>query len=67
VATGCPGCQMQLAMGAQHFRAPVHVLHTVQVLDEAYRREELGLPPDAAWPRGTIVEPVMSGGVTDAG
>jgi glycolate oxidase iron-sulfur subunit len=43
VATGCPGCQMQLGMGAQHFQVPVHVLHPVQVLDEAYRREDLHL------------------------
>ncbi len=50
VATGCPGCQMQLTMGANHYEVPTRVLHTVQLLDEAYRREELGLPADAPLP-----------------
>lgn len=39
VATGCPGCRMQLAMGARHFGVGVRVLHPVQLLDEAYQAE----------------------------
>lgn len=65
VATGCPGCQMQLTMGAKHYDVPVRVLHTVQLLDEAYRREELGLPPDAPLPGVAVAnsERVASGDV----
>ncbi|MGQ9682678.1 MAG: (Fe-S)-binding protein [Anaerolineae bacterium] len=57
VTTGCPGCQMQLGMGAQHFQVGVRVLHPIQVLDEAYRREELGLPGDAPWPIYDVTGP----------
>ena len=39
VATGCPGCRMQLAMGARHFGVRVRVVHPVQLLDEAYQAE----------------------------
>lgn len=40
VATGCPGCQMQLNMGANHYQVPVEVVHPIQLLEEAYQRED---------------------------
>ncbi len=45
VATGCPGCQMQLNMGANHYRVSVKVVHPIQLLEEAYQRED-GLAPE---------------------
>lgn len=36
LATGCPGCMMQLAAGVRKHRAPIQVIHTVQLLDRAY-------------------------------
>lgn len=38
VASGCPGCRLHLAMGAQHYGVEVRVVHPVQLLDEAYER-----------------------------
>jgi glycolate oxidase iron-sulfur subunit len=40
VATGCPGCQMQLTMGANHYDVKVRVVHPVQLLEEAYEQED---------------------------
>jgi glycolate oxidase iron-sulfur subunit len=37
IATGNPGCMMQIAMGAQQRGLPLEVMHPVQLLDEAYR------------------------------
>lgn len=37
IATGNPGCIMQIALGARKRDMPVEVVHPVQLLDEAYR------------------------------
>jgi glycolate oxidase iron-sulfur subunit len=37
IASGCPGCQMQLASGIQRSGLDVEVVHPVQLLDQAYR------------------------------
>ncbi len=37
IATGNPGCMMQIAMGARQRGLPIEVMHPVQLLDEAYR------------------------------
>ncbi len=36
VASGCPGCQMQLLSGARRRELPIRVVHPVTLLDEAY-------------------------------
>jgi glycolate oxidase iron-sulfur subunit len=36
LASGCPGCQMQLNTGLQRRGVPVRVVHPVTLLDEAY-------------------------------
>ena len=36
LASGCPGCQMQLNTGLQRRGIPVRVVHPVTLLDEAY-------------------------------
>lgn len=36
LATGCPGCMMQLSSGVKKHELPVQVIHTVQLLDRAY-------------------------------
>lgn len=40
VASGCPGCQMQLTVGAKRAGLKFQVVHPVQLLDRAYRNEE---------------------------
>jgi glycolate oxidase iron-sulfur subunit len=40
VASGCPGCQLHLGLGARRAGLQVRVCHPVQLLDEAYRAEE---------------------------
>jgi glycolate oxidase iron-sulfur subunit len=37
IATGNPGCMMQIALGARERGLQVRVVHPVQLLDEAYR------------------------------
>ncbi|MBV9228489.1 MAG: 4Fe-4S dicluster domain-containing protein [Chloroflexi bacterium] len=37
IATGNPGCMMQIAMGVRERGLPMKVLHLVELLDEAYR------------------------------
>ncbi len=37
VATGNPGCIMQIALGAHKRGLPIQVVHPIQLLDEAYR------------------------------
>lgn len=39
IASGCPGCQMQLTVGAKRTGLKVEVVHPVQLLDRAYRNE----------------------------
>jgi glycolate oxidase iron-sulfur subunit len=36
IASGCPGCQMQLTTGIRRRRLDVHVVHPVTLLDQAY-------------------------------
>ena len=40
LASGCPGCQMQLNVGLRRRGLDVKVVHPVQLLDEAYARGE---------------------------
>ncbi len=42
IASGCPGCQMQLNVGIRRHRLDVKVVHPVQLLDQAYREEKEG-------------------------
>ncbi len=37
VASGCPGCQMQLQAGVRRRKLAVQVVHPVELLDRAYR------------------------------
>ncbi len=39
IASGCPGCQMQLTMGSKRAGLEVEVVHPIQLLDRAYRNE----------------------------
>jgi glycolate oxidase iron-sulfur subunit len=38
VASGCPGCQMQLHVGTRRYGLDTEVVHPVVLLDRAYRR-----------------------------
>jgi glycolate oxidase iron-sulfur subunit len=38
VATGNPGCHMQIGAGARLAGLPIHACHPVELLDESYRR-----------------------------
>lgn len=40
IASGCPGCQMQLAVGAKRRELDVKVIHPSQILAQAYRNEK---------------------------
>jgi glycolate oxidase iron-sulfur subunit len=40
LASGCPGCQMQLNTGLRRRGMPVRVIHPVTLLDEAYGGED---------------------------
>jgi glycolate oxidase iron-sulfur subunit len=40
IASGCPGCQMQLHVGVRRHGLDVEVVHPVVLLDRAYRQEE---------------------------
>jgi glycolate oxidase iron-sulfur subunit len=37
IATGNPGCMMQIAMGARERGLQIEVMHPIQLLDDAYR------------------------------
>ena len=37
IATGNPGCMMQIALGARERGLEIDVVHPIQLLDEAYR------------------------------
>ena len=37
IATGNPGCIMQIAMGVRQRNLPMRVVHSIQLLDEAYK------------------------------
>jgi glycolate oxidase iron-sulfur subunit len=36
IASGCPGCQMQLSVGVRQRRLDVQVVHPIELLDRAY-------------------------------
>jgi glycolate oxidase iron-sulfur subunit len=40
VASGCPGCQMQLTLGCKRSGLHAEIVHPVQLLDRAYRDEQ---------------------------
>ncbi|MHB0987234.1 MAG: (Fe-S)-binding protein [Bellilinea sp.] len=40
IASGCPGCQMQLIAGIKRRQLDVKVVHPIVLLDQAYAREE---------------------------
>jgi len=48
VATGCPGCRMQITDALQRAGSDVVVLHPVQVLGEALGNSECGIHPALA-------------------
>lgn len=54
VASGCPGCQLQLGLGAKRGGLNVRVVHPVQLLAEAYRNEG---KPEFALDRTPAEEP----------
>jgi glycolate oxidase iron-sulfur subunit len=59
LATGNPGCMMQIALGARERGMSIDVVHPIQLLDEAYRAGGLyAAPPDAA------ATPTLPGGRT---
>jgi len=37
ITAGCPGCQLQLGLGAQRAGLKMQVQHPIQLLDRAYR------------------------------
>ena len=41
IATGNPGCMMQIALGARERGMEIDVVHPIQLLDKAYRAGEL--------------------------
>ena len=48
LATGNPGCQMQIGAGAKLAGMTLRVCHPVELLDESYRRA--GFYNDCQWP-----------------
>jgi glycolate oxidase iron-sulfur subunit len=42
IASGCPGCQMQLMTGIQREGLNVRVMHPIQLLDQAYKLQDEG-------------------------
>lgn len=48
VATGNPGCLLQIANGASQEGNPIRVAHPITLLAEAYRRDSLGTPTSPA-------------------
>jgi len=47
IATGCPGCQIQLGLGVKRTRLRARVLHPIQLLYEAYGKQGgRGVPSD---------------------
>lgn len=41
IASGCPGCQMQLNVGVRKRRSKIKVTHPILLLDQAYSRKEI--------------------------
>jgi glycolate oxidase iron-sulfur subunit len=46
VASGCPGCQMQLNVGVRRAGLDVQVVHPIALLDRAYRSGDLSRHPE---------------------
>jgi glycolate oxidase iron-sulfur subunit len=46
VATGCPGCQLQLILGSKRSDTPIQILHPVQLLDTVYGEKSADEPLD---------------------
>jgi glycolate oxidase iron-sulfur subunit len=44
VASGCPGCQIQLWRGVRRQKLPMRVVHPIELLDQAYRNGDSGEP-----------------------
>ena len=40
IASGCPGCQIQLWRGVRRHNLPMRVVHPIELLDRAYRDEQ---------------------------
>lgn len=40
IASGCPGCQMQLMTGIQREGLNIKVMHPIQLLDQAYKSQD---------------------------
>jgi glycolate oxidase iron-sulfur subunit len=40
IASGCPGCQMQLTTGVKRRGLAIDVVHPISLLDQAYRSED---------------------------
>src|SRR5579859_1760871 len=56
VATGNPGCMMQIALGARQRDLPIQALHPIQLLDEAYRAGgAYSLPEATSSRRGAVL------------
>jgi len=53
VATGNPGCLMQIGAGLRAAGLPIRVMHPVEILDESYRRGGLYREPAAAGGSGS--------------
>jgi glycolate oxidase iron-sulfur subunit len=45
IASGCPGCQMQLNAGVRRQGLSVQVVHPIELLDKAYRNGSLNRSP----------------------
>ena len=53
IATGNPGCMMQIALGARERGMDLQVMHPIELLDEAYRAGglyDLSIPAKPARP-----------------
>jgi len=55
VASGCPGCQLQLGLGVKRRGLTMQVLHPVQLLAEAYRNEKKSPEELKAQPEEEVV------------
>jgi glycolate oxidase iron-sulfur subunit len=62
VASGCPGCQLHLGLGARRAGLGVKVCHPVQLLDAAYRQEAVSNQPSSAKKRKRILRSAQNDG-----
>jgi glycolate oxidase iron-sulfur subunit len=59
--TGCPGCKMQIRDALRRTGAAVEVVHTVQVIERAVRRQGSGVRGDGRETAGAVMEGQGSG------